>query len=128
EYSNYKKRVFDLIEAINRKYGTPEWTPIEVHFEHNRLQALAALTLYDVLLVNSVADGLNLVSKEGPLLNERNGVLALSTTAGSYEELMGGALPINPFDIVDTADTLERALGMNEKDRAARQTALRDAI
>lgn len=128
EYVSYRKRCFDLVDAVNRKYGTPDWTPIQVFHEHNRLQALAALTLYDVLLVNSIADGLNLVSKEGPLLNERNGVLALSTTAGSYEELMCGALPINPFDIVDTADTLERALNMCEKDRATRQTALRDAI
>jgi trehalose 6-phosphate synthase len=128
EYVAYRERVFNLIEAINRKYGTPDWTPISVFYEHNRLQALAALTLYDVLLVNSVADGLNLVSKEGPLLNERNGVLALSTTAGSYEELMCGAVPVNPFDIVDTADALERALSMCEKDKAQRQAAMRDAI
>ncbi len=128
EYVTYRQRVFDLVEAINHKYGTDDWTPITIFHEHNRLQALAALTLYDVLMVNSVADGLNLVSKEGPLLNERNGVLALSTTAGSYEELMCGALPINPFDIVDTADALEHALGMCEKDRAQRQTAMREAI
>jgi trehalose 6-phosphate synthase len=61
-------------------------------------------------------------------MNERNGVLALSTTAGAYEELMCGAVPINPFDIVDTADALEQALGMCEKDRTQRQAALRDAI
>lgn len=128
EYVAYRKRVFDLIDAINRKYGTPDWTPIQVFHEHNRLQALAALTLYDVLLVNSIADGLNLVSKEGPLLNERNGVLALSTTAGSYEELMCGAVPINPYDIVDTANALETALNLCEKDRSTRQAALRDAI
>jgi trehalose 6-phosphate synthase len=128
EYAAYKRRVFDLVDAVNRKYGTREWTPITVFHEHNRLQALAALTLYDVLLVNSVADGLNLVSKEGPLLNERDGVLALSTTAGSYEELVAGALPVNPYDIIDTADALERALNMGAKERAQRQAALREAI
>jgi trehalose 6-phosphate synthase len=128
EYVHYRDRVFGLIDAINRKYATKDWTPITVYHEHNRVQALAALSVYDVLLVNSVADGLNLVSKEGPLLNDRNGVLALSTTAGSYEELACGALPINPFDIVDTADGLERALEMPEKDRAQRQRALRQAI
>jgi trehalose 6-phosphate synthase len=128
EYISYRQRVFDLVEAINRKYGTEDWTPITVFHEHNRLQALAALSLYDVLLVNSVADGLNLVSKEGPLMNERNGVLALSTTAGAFEELMCGAVPINPFDIVDTAHGLECALNMCEKDRAQRQTAMRQAI
>jgi trehalose 6-phosphate synthase len=128
EYAAYRKRVFDLVNAVNQKYGTPDWTPITVFYEHNRLQALAALTLYDVLLVNSVADGLNLVSKEGPLLNERDGVLALSTTAGAYEELMCGAVPVNPFDIVDTADALEQALAMCAKERAQRQAAMREAI
>jgi trehalose 6-phosphate synthase len=128
EYVRYRQRVFDLIHAINQKYGTPEWTPISVFYEHNRSQALAALTLYDVLLVNSVADGLNLVSKEGPLLNERDGVLALSTTAGAYDELMCGAVPVNPFDIVDTAHALEQALSLCAKERAQRQAALRDAI
>jgi trehalose 6-phosphate synthase len=128
EYMNYRQRVFGLVDAINRKYGTPDWTPITVFHEHNRAQALAALTLYDVLLVNSVADGLNLVSKEGPVLNERDGILALSTTAGSYEELHGGALPVNPFDIVSTADTLERALEVPEKERARRAASLREAI
>jgi trehalose 6-phosphate synthase len=128
EYVSYRERVFGLIDAINQKYGTPDWTPIEVFYEHNRLQALAALTLYDVLLVNSVADGLNLVSKEGPLLNERDGVLALSTTAGAYEELVCGAVAINPFDIVDTAAALEHALCMCAKDRRQRAASMREAI
>jgi trehalose 6-phosphate synthase len=128
EYAGYKRRVFGLIDAINRKYGTPDWTPISVFHEHNRVQALAGLTLYDVLLVNSVADGMNLVAKEGPVLNEVDGVLALSVTAGAHEELRFGALPVNPFDIVDTAETLERALTMGCKERQQRAAALREAI
>lgn len=128
EYITYRQRVFDLVDAINRKYGTPEWTPITVFHEHNRLQALAALTLYDVLLINSVADGMNLVSKEGPILNERDGVLALSTMAGSFEELQHGAVAVNPFDIVDTANALEKALLMSAKERTQRAASLRSAI
>jgi trehalose 6-phosphate synthase len=128
EYAAYKRRVFGLVEAINRRYGTPDWTPISVFHEHNRLQALAALTLYDVLLVNSVADGMNLVAKEGPVLNEVDGVLALSLTAGAYDELRHGALPVNPFDIVDTAQALECALSLGCKERRRRASALREAI
>ncbi len=128
EYAGYKRRVFNLVDAINHKYGTPDWTPIQVFHEHNRVQALAGLTLYDVLLVNSVADGMNLVAKEGPVLNEVDGVLALSVTAGAYDELRFGALPVNPFDIVDTAETLEKALAMPCKERQRRAAALRDAI
>ena len=128
EYAEYQSRVMALIESINRRYGTPDWEPITLFLENNRTQALAAMTLYDVLLVNSLADGLNLVSKEGPLLNENDGVLALSETAGSWEELHHGALRVNPYDIVDTADSLYRALTMDPEDRLMRSGALREAI
>jgi trehalose 6-phosphate synthase len=128
EYCDYAQRSLALADSINRRYGSADWQPISVFHENNRLQALAALTLYDVLLVNSVADGMNLVSKEGPLLNECDGVLALSDTAGAYEELRYGALRVNPFDIVDTATTLYEALTMCQSERRTRAQALRDAI
>ena len=128
EYRDYSCRALGLAESINRRYGTEEWQPVAVFHENNRLQALAALTLYDVLLVNSIADGLNLISKEGPLLNERDGVLALSNTVGSFEELQRGALRVNPFDIVDTATALHEALTMCPEERRTRAKALREAI
>jgi trehalose 6-phosphate synthase len=128
EYRDYTARVLALAEAINRRYGTPDWQPVQVIHENNRVRALAALTLYDVLLVNSVADGMNLVSKEGPLLNECDGVLALSEAAGSFDELQHGALRVNPHDIVDTANTLYQALTMCAAERRDRAAALREAI
>jgi trehalose 6-phosphate synthase len=128
EYADYQSRVLALIDSINRRYGTPDWEPITLFLQNNRTHALAAMTLYDVLLVNSVADGLNLVSKEGPLINENDGVLALSETAGSWEELHHGALRVNPFDIVDTADALYKALTMDREERLMRSGALREAI
>ena len=128
EYASYRQRVFNLIDQINRKYSTLEWKPITAFLEHNRLRAIAGLTLYDLLLVNSVADGLNLVSKEGPVLNERDGAVALSITAGSYEELYHGVLPVNPFDIVDTASTMEKALALSAREKAQRARTLREAI
>lgn len=128
EYCDYQQRVMELTDSINRRYGTEEWQPVTVFYENNRTQALAALTQYDVLLVNSVADGMNLVSKEGPLLNERDGVLALSETAGSWEELHHGALRVNPYDIVDTADALHQALMMDRTEREMRAFGIREAI
>jgi trehalose 6-phosphate synthase len=128
EYADYQTRVTALVDSINRRYGTASWEPVTVYLQNNRTHALAAMTLYDVLLVNSIADGLNLVSKEGPLLNECDGVLALSETAGSYEELQFGALRVNPYDIVDTADALYDALMMDREERLMRSGALREAI
>jgi trehalose 6-phosphate synthase len=128
EYAEYQARVMALVDSINRRYGSEDWEPITVFLQNNRTHALAAMTLYDVLLVNSVADGLNLVSKEGPLLNESDGVLALSETAGSWDELHHSALRVNPYDIVDTADTLYQALTMDRDERLMRAGALREAI
>ena len=94
-------------------------------------RSLAALTLSDVLLVNPVRDGLNLVAKEGAVLNTVDGVLVLSHQAGAWEELAldgEGALGVNPFDVAGTADALHAALSMAPAERAARATALRDAV
>ncbi len=128
EYADYQSRVTALVDSINRRYATPDWQPVTVFLQNNRMHALAAMTLYDVLLVNSLADGLNLVSKEGPLLNETDGVLALSETAGSWEELHHGALRVNPYDIIDTAEALYEALTMDREERLVRSGALREAI
>jgi trehalose 6-phosphate synthase len=128
EYAAYEREVFALVEAINGRFGTGAWQPITVLHEHNRLQALVALSLYDVLLVNSLADGMNLVSKEGPVVNERDGVLVLSTSAGSYDELREGALAVFPDDIEGTADALAQALALPPAERRSRAEQVRRAV
>jgi trehalose 6-phosphate synthase len=90
-------------------------------------RSVAALRRYDVLLVNPVRDGLNLVAKEGALLNENDGVLALSREAGVWEELSRVALEINPFDVAGTADTLAAALTMTPAERTQHAAELRKA-
>ena len=75
--------------------------------------------------MNAIFDGMNLVSKEAPLLNERDGVLVLSENAGSYEELGGWAVDVNPFDVAGQAEALHHALSMPAADRRARLEAIR---
>lgn len=128
EYRRYAEEVFGLVETINSRYGTRTWQPITVLYEHNRPQALVALSLYDVLLVNSLADGMNLVSKEGPAVNQRDGVLVLSTAAGAYDELLEGALAVLPDDIEGTTDALAQALSLPAGERRSRARQLRQAI
>ena len=77
-------------------------------------RTVAAYRRYDVLLVNPVKDGLNLVAKEGPIVNERDGVLCLSPDAGAWDELSPGAIAVHPFDVTQTASQLHRALTMDE--------------
>jgi trehalose 6-phosphate synthase len=128
EYEQYAREVLCAVDGVNRRFGREGWTPIELFHEHNRTQALVALSMYDVLLVNSVIDGMNLVSKEGPVLNERDGVLVLSETAGSFDELHRGAFGVSPHDIDGTAEALHAALGMPIDERRERARLLREAV
>ena len=112
EYLAYGAEIAHTAERINQTWGSATWTPIALHVEDDRMHSLAALTIFDVLLVNPVRDGLNLVAKEGPLLNGAGGVLVLSREAGAWEELSGPAVGVNPFDVSGTADALHHALCM----------------
>lgn len=128
EYRAYTDEVFALVDEINDRHGSADWTPIKVFYEHNRLQALVALSLYDVLMVNPLVDGMNLVSKEGPVLNRRDGVLVLSEAAGSFDELRDGAIPVRPEDVEQTAEALFIALTLSDGERRERASLLRRAV
>jgi trehalose 6-phosphate synthase len=133
EYLAYAADVEHTAERINHEFASAAegWTPIVLSVEDDRARSLAALTISDVLLVNPVRDGLNLVAKEGPLLNAAGGVLVLSRLAGAWDELaLGGrgALGVNPFDVVATAEALHTALSMGPAERAERASALRGTV
>ena len=129
EYLAYGADVEHTAERINHTHGTASWTPILLSVRDDWARSLAALSASDVLLVNPVRDGLNLVAKEGPLLNRVDGVLVLSSEAGASEELsVAGALGINPFDVSGTADALHAALTMPADERARRASSLRTAV
>ena len=89
------------------------------------MQSVAAYKQFDVLLVNAVYDGMNLVAKEAPLVNTRDGVLVLSENAGAHEELGEWALTVNPFDVLGQAEALHRALTMPAPERRERIEAIR---
>ncbi len=128
EYQAYSRECIATAERVNRDCGEDGWEPIHLEIDADRSVLLAALGLYDVLLVNPVFDGMNLVAKEGPALNERRGVLVLSQNAGALAELGRFALPINPFDVGQTADALHTALVMGEGERGRRARGLRAAV
>ena len=127
EYMAYRQEVEALAERLNDRWSTSDWTPIMLDTSDYFPRSVAALRRYDVLLVNPVRDGLNLVAKEGALLNERNGVVALSREAGVWDELERGALEVNPYDVAGTAETLSEALEMEPAERARRSKVLKKA-
>ena len=124
EYLAYRSEVEHTVDRINRTWGTADWTPIVLEVADARERSLAALTRYDVLLVNPVRDGLNLVAKEGPLLNTNDGVLVVSREAGVWDEVRGAAIGVNPFDVTGTAEALDRALTLEPAVRSAQAARL----
>jgi trehalose 6-phosphate synthase len=125
EYSDYLAAIQRTARAVGERWATPDGTPaIELRIHDNFPEAVAAYRQYDVLLVNALADGMNLIAKEAPLVNARDGVLVLSETVGAHDELGPFALSVNPFDIQGQADALHEALAMPAAERARRSAAL----
>jgi trehalose 6-phosphate synthase len=127
EYREYSEECRREAERINADLGTEAWTPIEVRMNDDYDGVLAAYGLYDALLVNPVFDGMNLVAKEGPLLNRAGGALILSRTAGAHAELGRAAIGIDPVDVAGTAEAIAEALEMPREERAVRAAKLRRA-
>lgn len=125
EYQAYRQEVEGVIARINAEWATPTWTPILYDPTDDFPRSVAALQRFDVLLVNPVRDGLNLVAKEGMIVNERDGVLALSRESGVWAELHEHALEVHPFDVAGTADVLHAALSMAPGERRAHAEAVR---
>ena len=130
EYQEYLDNVSSIVGRINAKYANVEtsWQPIHLLMGENYPRALAAMKWYDVLLVNTIIDGMNLVAKEGCLLNERNGVLILSEGAGAANQLGQEALMIAPADVEGTAEAIFKALTMPLTERRRRAENLRRLV
>ncbi len=117
EYQDYLSELMAAAGQVNAQYGTSDWEPVRILVGENYPRAVAALQLYDVLLVNAIADGMNLVAKEGSIVNRRHGVLVLSERAGARQQLEPGALVISPCDVYATAEALHQALVMPDDER-----------
>jgi len=128
EYAEYLGAIQRAARSVNDRFQRDGWTPIDLRIEDNFAQSVAAYKLYDVLLVNAIYDGLNLVAKEGPLVNERGGVLILSENTGAHEELGPWALSVNPFDLEEQAQAIHAAIVMPREEREARLEAIREHI
>ncbi|HEU5375465.1 MAG TPA: trehalose-6-phosphate synthase [Ktedonobacteraceae bacterium] len=116
-YKRYTAEVMKMIAAVNQRYGTADWQPIIALCGNDRTRALAALQFYDALLVNSIIDGMNLVAKEGPAVNQTAGVLVLSRTVGAFQQLGKACVPTSPIDVEETAQALYQALTMPAEER-----------
>jgi trehalose 6-phosphate synthase len=126
EYLAYHQEVRQAAEQVNRRWATGGWQPVVLDERDDFARSVAGLGRYDVLLVNPLKDGMNLVAKEGPLLNRRDGVVCLSPEAGAYDELHDAVLAVHPYDLQQSAGALHRALTMPRDERAALASRLRE--
>jgi trehalose 6-phosphate synthase len=128
EYQDYLDESMAAAGRVNARFGTSEWEPVRVLVGDNYARGIAALQEYDVLLVNSIADGMNLVAKEGVVVNRRNGVLVLSERAGVHQQLGPGSIVIAPCDVYHTAQALHQALAMPPEERQLRAERMRKIV
>ena len=113
---------------MNDRYARTGWMPIDLRIEDDFAGSVAAYKQYDVLFVNAVFDGLNLVAKEAPLVNTRDGVLVLSENTGAHDELGDFAISINPFDVAGQARAIHLALELGVEERRRRIEAIRARV
>jgi trehalose 6-phosphate synthase len=125
EYAEYLAAIEREARRVNDRFQQNGWQPIELRIEDDFPRSIAAYKQFDVLLVNAIFDGMNLVAKEAPLVNERDGAVVLSENAGAYAELGEWALAVNPFDVDGQAEAIGRALTLGADDRRRRLDAIR---
>ena len=121
EYVEERRRIEEAAAAVEAAFPGS----LELDIADDFAASVAGYKQFDVLLVNAVMDGLNLVSKEAPTVNQRDGVVVLSVNTGAYEELAEWVVPVDPLDVDATADALEQALALPEDERRARLASLR---
>jgi len=128
-YGTYRRDVEAAVAAINDRWGTPGWVPVLLQTDDDFPRAIATLARADVVLINPVRDGLNLVAKEQALVSEHAAALVLSTEAGVWDELGShGAIGVNPYDVRGTAEALHTALSIDDDERRRRHESIKAVV
>ncbi|HEX5521694.1 MAG TPA: trehalose-6-phosphate synthase [Longimicrobiaceae bacterium] len=128
-YDKLSHKIDRQVAAINERFGTPGWRPIQLIEQSLPPERLAVLyRMADLCLISSLQDGMNLVAKEfiASQIDER-GVLLLSSFTGAAEE-MSDALQVNPYDPEDASLRIRDALMLSPEARRARMQELEGSL
>jgi trehalose 6-phosphate synthase len=130
EYARLKHEIERLVGEINGKYTDVGWMPIQyIYRSLPRPELVAYYRTCEIALITPLKDGMNLIAKEYCACNiEEKGVLILSEFAGAASQLHPGALMVNPYDRVRTADAIHQAFVMANDERQARMRKLRRSV
>ncbi|MEE8473696.1 MAG: trehalose-6-phosphate synthase [Dehalococcoidia bacterium] len=129
KYQEINDEVDRLVEALNRKHGTPD-KPL-IHYLKGRVPPArlnAFRRLAHFCVVSSLHDGMNLVAKEFPAARgDNDGVLILSRFTGAARELDDAVL-VNPYAVDDFAEKIKLALEMPRPERERRMKGMRATV
>jgi trehalose 6-phosphate synthase len=125
EYAEYLGAIQREARRVNDRFQKGDWVPIDLRIDDNFALAVAAYKQFDVLLVNAIFDGMNLIAQEASLVNERDGVVILSENTGAHDGIGEFAITVNPFDVSGQAVAIAQALEMPAEERRARIESLR---
>ena len=123
-YREYTEEMLRMAAGITAEFGTADWDPLILEVKDDYARSLAAARVADVLVVNPIRDGMNLVAEEGPVLSDHGCALVLSREAGAAALLGSDALLVNPYDVSATANAMHQALLMPDGERLRRCNAL----
>ena len=128
-YAVLKKQIDELVGAINGKYGSIGFAPIQYVYRALPFHSLISLyNMADIALITPLRDGMNLISKEYiATKTDGKGVLILSEMAGAAREL-GEAIIINVNDQEEIVDALEEALAMPEEEQIERNRMMQKRL
>jgi trehalose 6-phosphate synthase len=125
EYKWYAEQAFAAAQRVLDRFPGS----IEIYFGDDADRALGVLSVYDLLLVNSLKDGMNLVAQEGPIVNSEDGVLVLSRETGCADLYEAGPLILDdPGSVEATAETMRLGLCIPSPERRARAELMRDRV
>lgn len=123
EYAHELEVIRTLVDDINA--GAPDDPIVRLEVEDDRDRTFGAYQAADAFLVSSLADGMNLVAREAPLVNRRDAPLVLSRETGAADELAGAALVVDPADLEQIRDAIIAAMTMGPELKADRAQRLR---
>jgi len=129
QYQHLESEVRALAQRINHRFGRDGYQPIILKIEHHEPnEVYEHYRGADVCIVTSLHDGMNLVAKEFiASRDDEHGVLILSQFTGAARELPESLL-VNPYNIEQCADAIERSLDMPRNEQRERMRSMRSLV
>ena len=128
DYQALLSDIANCVSVCNAQISQPNFIPIRLHIGNDYFGAIHALTHYDYLIACSVADGLNLVVKEGAILNTRNGVIISTPNLGAMAELGEHCVVAEDSGEVGIVTALRTAENLNASSRSAMAAGLKNQV